>query len=107
VKKRCVIMVLFAFWLAFGPSVSAWAASVDEPCESMGMSAPANDGCCNDAMDQAACLSACLAASPAMAAPGLPTSEFAPADSVVVPPFFRHASVLAPPDIAPPKSSVS
>jgi hypothetical protein len=106
VNSRALIAVLLVFWLAFGPAASAWAKSADKPCESMSMSLPA-DGCCGDGMDQAECLSACLAASSGMAAPAAPVCAAAVAAAVVGAPSFRHASILAPPDIAPPKPFVS
>ena len=101
-----IVVALFAIWFAFGPVVPAWAQSGDTPCESMNMSTPA-DGCCGDDMNQAKCLSACLSVSPAIAFPG-PIVEVTVALSTAVPASsFRHASVLAPPDAAPPKTFVS
>jgi hypothetical protein len=72
----------------------------------MSMSMPADD-CCGEGMDQAKCLSACLAASPAMASPASQPETPAAASSIVALPSFRHVSIPAPPDIAPPKSFVS
>jgi hypothetical protein len=105
-NPRAFVAVLLAFWLAFGPLASAWAQSADKPCESMSMSMPADD-CCGDGMEQAKCLSACLAAAPAVAAPALQPAAVRAAAAVVVPLSFRHVSILAPPDIAPPKPLVS
>ena len=105
-KSRPLIAALLAFWLAFGPVVTAWAQSADKPCESMGMSMPADD-CCGNGMDQGKCLSACLAVAPAIAAPASPAFSSVTASAVIATLSFRHASILAPPDIAPPKSSVS
>jgi hypothetical protein len=70
------------------------------------MSAPVDD-CCGDGMDQATCLSACLAVSPAMPVRAVQVNTTAVTAAVIATPSFRHASVLAPPDIAPPKTSVS
>ena len=70
------------------------------------MSMPADD-CCGEGMNLGKCLSACLAVAPSIAAPALQAHA---ADAVFagVPMLsFRHASILAPPDIAPPKSFVS
>ena len=105
-RARSFIAALIAFWLAFGPAASALAQSVDEPCESMGMSMPADD-CCGNGMDQAKCLSACLAVAPAIAAPAPQTATSVAPAAVVDTLYFRHASILAPPDIAPPKPLVS
>lgn len=102
---RSVIVALLAFWLAFGPVVDAWA-QADQPCESMSMSVSADD-CCGGGMDQAKCLSACLSAAPAMAVPATHAEVQDPGVAVVIAPSFRHRSVLAPPDIAPPKTFVS
>jgi hypothetical protein len=106
VDHRVVLAALLAFWLAFGLLASAWAQSAGQPCESMGMSLPADD-CCGDGLDQAKCLSPCLAVSPAMVAGAVQVNTTAVTAAVIATPSFRHASVLAPPDIAPPKSSVS
>ena len=103
---RLFIAALLSFWLAFGPAVSALAQSADRPCESMSMTLPADD-CCGGGMDQAKCLSACLAAATAMLAPAPQTLPAAEAAAGIAKLFFRHASILAPPDIAPPKSLVS
>jgi hypothetical protein len=105
-KSHIVLASLFAFWLAFGPVATAIAQSSQAPCESMAMSMPADD-CCGEGMDQASCLAACLSASPAM---GAATLDFAPilsSPAALVKPVLRPASILAPPDIAPPKPSVS
>jgi hypothetical protein len=102
VKNRRLIIALFAFWLVAGPIA---AQPVGQPCESMSMSAP--DDCCGDGMDQATCLSACPAVSPAMAFRAVQVNTTAVTAAVIATPSFRHASVLAPPDIAPPKTSVS
>jgi hypothetical protein len=106
VKARPLIVSLLAFWLAFGPLASAMAQSSDIPCESTGMSMPVDD-CCGGNMDQAKCLSACLAVSAAIVAPALRISALDPISIVFSALSFRHASILAPPDIAPPKPFVS
>jgi hypothetical protein len=106
VNHRVVLAALVAFWLAFGSLAGAWAQQAGQPCESMGMSLPADD-CCGDSMDQTKCLSACLAVSPAMAVRAVQVNTTAATAAVIAAPSFRHASVLAPPDIAPPKTSVS
>jgi hypothetical protein len=106
VKVRPFIVALLAFWLAFGPTASAFAQSADIPCESMSMSTPPDD-CCGDGVDLGKCLSACLAVAPAMNAPAVQAVPPDVAVSVVDTLSFRHASILAPPDIAPPKSSLS
>ena len=105
-KARSVIAALVAFWLAFGPLVSAWAQYADAPCDSMSMSMPASD-CCGEGTSQAKCLNTCLAVSPAMAAPVAQGDAATVAGDVIAALAFRHVSVLAPPDIAPPKPLVS
>jgi hypothetical protein len=70
------------------------------------MAAPAED-CCGGGMDQAKCLSACLAGSPVMAVPATQITIPDAAATVVGTAVSRHVSILAPPDIAPPKFSVS
>lgn len=106
VKAHFLIVAVLAFWLAFGPAASAWAQSADVPCESMGMTTPADDCCC-DCTNPAACLIGCPVVSPAMTAPAVLIAAPVPAASVVAALPFRHANVLAPPDIAPPKSRIS
>jgi hypothetical protein len=104
--QKTIVAALIAFWLAFGPLVSAVAQAADQPCESMGMSTTPKD-CCGDDMTAANCLSACLAASPALQV-SVPMLEASVAAATPIPhPFFRHASILAPPDAAPPKALVS
>ena len=105
-KARSLIVSLLAFWLAFGPLASAVAQSSDMPCESMGMSMPGEDCCAGD-MDQAKCLSACLAASPAIAVSAVKLDATAAAAAAIPPSFIQHDSILAPPDAAPPKAFVS
>ena len=105
-RYRPLVAALLALWLVLGPAGSAWAAtSASTPCESMGASVPADD-CCGDKMEAAACLSACL-----LLSPGITTTA---ADTVVPAEFIvytiasvRYASLLAPPDIVPPRSFVS
>ena len=108
-KLRPFIAAFLAFWLIVGPVGTAWAAYAATPCESMGsMSQPLPQGdCCPEGMDAAACLSACLAISPSAAAPAHLTQQLHISDTVVPSLPIRHAAVLAPPDIAPPKSFVS
>jgi hypothetical protein len=106
-KNRILIVALLVLFVGFGPGAGAWAqASADMPCDSMSMSMPADD-CCGEGMDPASCLSACLAASPALAVESarIPVSDGTPA--LITAPSFRRASLLAPPDIAPPKPLVS
>lgn len=105
-KHRALLAAFLAFWLAFGPAASAWAPSADKPCESMAMSMPAED-CCGEAMDQAECLSGCLIVAPAMAAPAAQRVPLVVSVAIAAKRPSRHASVLAPPDIAPPKPFVS
>ena len=63
--------------------------------------------CCGEGMSQAKCLSVCLAVSPAMAAPAAQGDADTITGEVIATPAVRHVSVLAPPDIAPPKHLVS
>jgi hypothetical protein len=72
----------------------------------MSMSSPADD-CCGNGMDRAKCLSACLALAPSMSAPAAQVAAADAAFAVVATLSFRRASILAPPDIAPPKSFAS
>jgi hypothetical protein len=106
VKARSLVVTLLAFWLALGPAASVLAQSADTPCESMSMSTPADD-CCGEGVDLGKCLSACLAVAPAINAPAGQAAAPDVAFSVVDTLSFRHASILAPPDIAPPKSFLS
>jgi|SRR5687768_2241820 len=108
-KLRSFIAALLTFWLIAGPVGMAWAASAPAPCESMGsMSQPQPQGdCCDDGMDAAACLSACIAASPVAAVPAQPMQRLQVSERVVPRLTARYATIVAPPDIAPPKSSVS
>jgi hypothetical protein len=104
--SRTLLAAFLAFWLAFGPAASAWAQSADQPCEGMAISMPAED-CCGEGMDQAKCLTACLAVAPAMAASPAHGASLVVANAVATRHPSRHASVLAPPDVAPPKPFVS
>ena len=108
-KLRPLIAALFTFWLVVGPVGTTWAAYAATPCESMGsMSQTLPQGaCCPEGMDLAACLSACLAISPSAAAPAQLSQPLRASETVVPSLPIRHAAVLAPPDIAPPKSFVS
>lgn len=108
-KLRSFIAALLTFWLIAGPVGMAWAASAPTPCESMGsMSQPQPQGdCCDDGMDAAACLSACMAASAVAAVPADLLQRPQVSEMVVSSLSLRYATVVAPPDIAPPKSSVS
>jgi hypothetical protein len=72
------------------------------------MSQPVPQGdCCGEAMDAAACLSACLATSPLVAAPEQPIQRLQLTESSIPGLSLRYATVLAPPDVAPPKTFVS
>lgn len=108
-KLRPFIAALLAFWLAFGPVGTALASSAPAPCESMStMSQPVPQGeCCGEAMDAATCLSACLAVSPVALAPEQPIQRLQPTASSIPSFSLRYATVLAPPDVAPPKTFVS
>jgi hypothetical protein len=105
-KNRAVMIALLALWLAIGPVASAWAVSVSQPCESMSASVPA-DECCGNAMDNNACLSACMAGAPLMTPPAIQTAGVVPVQVTIPSLSLRYATVLAPPDVAPPKSFVS
>ena len=98
--------LLLAFWLTLAPAAGALAQMGDTPCESMSMSMPADDCCSND-MDASACLTVCLAAAAALPAAIAPAIAAKPSAPVLTTPELRRASILAPPDIAPPKPSVS
>jgi hypothetical protein len=108
-KLRSFIAALLTFWLVVGPVGTVWAANAPVPCDSMGMNQPlpTADDCCGDEMDASACLSACMAA----AAVALPSSSriirLDPGASAVPGLSLRYATLLAPPDIAPPKAFVS
>ena len=105
-RFRALIVALLSFWLGFGPAMSALAQAADRPCESMTMTIPADD-CCGSGMDQAKCLSACVSSAPAMVGTAVAQEQvFSTAAAVDAAPL-RHVSVLAPPDVAPPKSIVS
>jgi hypothetical protein len=108
-KLRPFIAALLTFWLILGPVGTALAAAAPTACENMGsMSQPVPQGdCCGDAMDAAACLSACLAVSPMAAAPEQPMQRLHLTQSGIPGVSLRYATVLAPPDIAPPKTFVS
>ena len=105
-NSRPLIVLLLAISLALGPLASAWAQSADTPCESMSMSMPEHD-CCGNGMDQAKCLSACLMVAPAVATTAWRPEASAPAFVPVFTAHLGHASILAPPDAAPPKALVS
>jgi hypothetical protein len=108
-KLRIFIAALLTVWLAIGPVATAWAGAKATPCESMGMSQPLppTDDCCEGSMDASACLAACAMAAPVALAPALPVFV-AETDRSAIPAFsVRYATTLAPPDIAPPKASVS
>lgn len=105
-RSKVFLSALLAFWLAFGPVANALAQSADTPCESMGMSMSADD-CCNGGADQASCLNACLAASAAMSASDAHRVTPLSGHAIVVAPAVHRASILAPPDIAPPKRLLS
>ena len=106
---RRFIAAILTFWLVIGPVGTLWAANAPVPCDSMGMNQPLPpaDDCCGDEMDALACLSTCMAASPV----ALPSSScIVHLDTVAsaVPGLsLRYATLLAPPDIAPPKAFVS
>lgn len=104
-KLRPYLTVLLAFWLAFGPVATAWAASAPTPCESMGDAAPGDD-CCGGSMDTAACLSACVAAFMAVVAPAMQVQAVEAVHDAIPGLSLRYATYLAPPDVAPPKPSV-
>ena len=107
-KLRPFVAAVLTFWLIVGPAGTAWAAYAATPCETMGsMSQPQPEDCCGTGMGAAACLSACMATSPAAAAPE-PLVQRAQAAETGIPGLsLRYATVLAPPDIAPPKTFVS
>ncbi|HEY7238131.1 MAG TPA: hypothetical protein VH600_03110 [Burkholderiales bacterium] len=105
-KSRTFIVAVVAFWLAVGPAASAWAHVLEKVCDTTSM-AMSHDGCCDDEMDTASCLSSCLMASPAIPVATPQTMADDPAQSPVLGLALEHASVLAPPDVAPPKSFVS
>jgi hypothetical protein len=108
-KLRPFIAALLTFWLIAGPVGMAWAASAAAPCESMGsMSQPLPEGdCCDGGMDTADCLSACMAASPMAAVPAQPMQRLQVSETAVPGLPLRYATLVAPPDIAPPKPFVS
>jgi len=105
-KNRALVAVLLGFWLALGPVASAWAASASHPCENMSSSAPADEGC-DDAMDALACLSVCMSAAPLISTPAVHTGAVVAAEAAVPAPSLRFVTVVAPPDVAPPKSFLS
>jgi len=102
---RRFLAVLIAFWLVVGPGGMALATSAASPCEAAaGMP---SDDCCGDEMNAVACLSACSSALHAVAVPAMQTpSAHAPASKIPALPI-RYATNLSPPDVAPPKPSVS
>jgi hypothetical protein len=108
-KLRSFIAALLTFWLIVGPLGTAWAAYAATPCESMGsMSQPLPKGdCCGGSMDAVACLSACMATSPAAATPVVSGQRLKLTTTAIPSLSLRYATVLAPPDIAPPKTSAS
>lgn len=72
------------------------------------MSQPVPQGdCCGEAMDAVTCLSACLATSPVAAALEQPMQRLQLMESRIPILSLRYATVLAPPDVAPPKTFVS
>lgn len=71
------------------------------------MSQPAQDGCCDEGMDAAACLSFCMATSPAAAIAEPLLQRFDVSEAAISTPSVPYATVIAPPDVAPPKTSVS
>jgi hypothetical protein len=102
--------LLLGFWLILAPAASAWAAfaATPTPCEAMGgMGEPPADGCCGGGMDAAACLSACIGAATVIVTGAAPLLPVELAQDGVPGISLRYATVLAPPDIAPPKSFVS
>jgi len=105
-RSRTLIVAVLALWLAIGPAASAWAQLLEKTCESQAM-AMSHDGCCGDEADQASCLGACLMASPAIPMAAPQTLPADPAQSLILGFALEHASVLAPPDVAPPKSFLS
>ena len=108
-KLRSFIAALVTFWLILGPLGTAWAASAPAPCEStasMGQSLPYGE-CCGDTMDAAACLSACLATAPVAVPPEQQIQRLQLTESRIPGLSLRYATVLAPPDVAPPKTFVS
>jgi hypothetical protein len=105
-RSRTLIVAVLAFWLAIGPAASAWAQLLEKTCETPTM-AMSHDGCCGDEMDTASCLSSCLMASPALPVATPQTLPSDPAQSPVVRFTLERASVLAPPEVAPPKSLLS
>jgi hypothetical protein len=102
-KTRTVFAALLAFWLIIGPAASTLGANAAKSCENM----TAADGCCESSMDRAACVEACIAATAVLAVPATLTASVDAAQSRITSLSFRYATVLAPPDIAPPKSFVS
>jgi hypothetical protein len=105
-RSRTLIVAVLALWLAIGPAASAWAQLLEKTCESAAM-AMSHDGCCGDEADQASCLGACLMAAPAIPVATAQPLPNDPAQSPVVRVTLEHASILAPPDVAPPKSFLS
>jgi hypothetical protein len=72
------------------------------------MSQPVPQGdCCGDTMDAATCLSACLATAPVAATPEQRMQRLQLTESRIPSLSLRYATVLAPPDVAPPKTFVS
>ena len=108
-KLRSFIAAVLTFWLIVGPVGTALAASGAAPCESMGAMSQAlpHGDCCGDTMDAASCLSACLATSSVAAALEQQTTQLQLAGSSIPGRSLRYATLLAPPDIAPPKTFVS
>jgi hypothetical protein len=108
-KLRPFIAALLTFWLVIGPAGTAWAAYATTPCESMsgmGQPLPPADDCCGGgAMDASACLGACMATGPAAVAAALLVLHAAA--SAIPGLSLQYATVLSPPDIAPPKALVS
>jgi hypothetical protein len=106
--SRSFVAGLLALWLVLGPVGAAWASHAATPCDSMGSATqPLTDDCCGESMDAAACLSACISGTAALAVPRIQTARFEVVRSAIPSLSARYATVLAPPDIAPPKSFVS
>ncbi len=109
-KLRTFLAALLTVWLAIAPVANTWAAAKATPCESMGsmnQPLPPADDCCDGAMDASVCLKACATAAPVALAPALHMLGTETVGSAVPPLSVQYATMLAPPDIAPPKRSVS
>ena len=107
-KLRTFTAALLTFWLVIGPVGAAWAAAnMASPCESMSAASAPADDCCGDKMDPSACLSACMAAAPIAVASATQILHSNVVASPIPRVSLRYATLLAPPDIAPPKAFVS